>query len=200
MQKIWNSKYQNNDYLYGLQPDTFLKENLSLIKKGGNVISLGEGEGRNALLLAKEGFETEALDLSDVGLKKLLKKSEEEELFITLRHTFFKYWKPLKEYDAVVSILFHLPKEEQKELFEKSFQALKKGGVFIGEFLSDKEINRENNLFCEGEEGYSLIEVYELLQSFTCKSLKISEEIVNLNAGARYQAEASLLRIVFQKI
>ena len=200
MQTIWNSKYQQNDYLYGSQPDTFLKENLSLIKKGGSVISLGEGEGRNALLLAKEGFETEALDLSDVGLKKLLKKSEEEELFITLRHTFFEYWKPLKEYDGVVSILFHLPKTRQRELFEKSFHTLKKGGVFIGEFLSDKEINRKNGLFCEGEDGYSLIEVYELLQSFTCKSLKISEEIVNLNAGVRYQAEASLLRIIFQKI
>lgn len=74
MQEIWNKKFEREDFLYGEEPNAFIRDNTSFLKPKSRVICLGEGEGRNALYLAKHGFRTEALDASDVGLQKLQKK------------------------------------------------------------------------------------------------------------------------------
>ncbi len=54
-QLSWDDRYSDADYVYGTEPNSFLVEHAS--KLCGPVLSLAEGEGRNAVYLATLGLE-----------------------------------------------------------------------------------------------------------------------------------------------
>ena len=66
---MWNDRYNTDDYAYGKTPNAFLAERFAAIPRG-RVLSLAEGEGRNAVFLAKQGYAVTAVDGSAVGLAK----------------------------------------------------------------------------------------------------------------------------------
>lgn len=199
MQEIWNNKFSRDGFLYGEEVNNFIKENSHLLEKNATVLCLGEGEGRNAIYLAKKGLHVEALDASDVGLKKLQKKSLEENVAITIRHTLLENWQPAKKYDAIISTFTHLPRPTQKEMFIKCIDALKENGYFIAEFFSIDQINflsggpKDTNLL------YQIDDLYKLLTSLPCTIHKLSQEIVTLQEGKGHNGEASVVRIVLQR-
>ena len=57
---FWNSRYAEQNFAYGTQPNTFLKEQLENVKSG-RALFLGEGEGRNAVYASKIGCGTRTL-------------------------------------------------------------------------------------------------------------------------------------------
>ena len=77
-EKMWNEKYDPSlGFAYGVLPNDFLRACEPKIKRNANIISLGEGEGRNALFLAQQGHSVHCLDLSEVGLKKARKLADD---------------------------------------------------------------------------------------------------------------------------
>jgi len=199
MQELWNKKFSRDGFLYGEEPNSFIKENSYLFEKNSKVLCLGEGEGRNALFLAKKGLHVEALDASDVGLKKLQKRALEESVAITIRHTLLENWQALHKYDAIISSFMHLNRDEQKDMFIKSIGALKENGYFVAEFFSVDQINflsggpKDTNLL------YELSELYELFSTLPCTIHKLSQEIVELNEGNGHKGEASVIRIILKR-
>lgn len=69
---MWDERYSAEEYAYGTTPNEFLVEKVGCIPKG-KVLSLAEGEGRNAVFLAKQGYAVTAVDASLVGLNKAKK-------------------------------------------------------------------------------------------------------------------------------
>ena len=53
---MWNERYSNSEFVYGTEANDFLKEQFRQIPAGGRVLCLAEGEGRNAVFLAEQGF------------------------------------------------------------------------------------------------------------------------------------------------
>ena len=45
----WDQRYGTPEYVYGTQPNDFLREQASALPARGRVLCLGEGEGRNAV-------------------------------------------------------------------------------------------------------------------------------------------------------
>lgn len=45
---MWNQRYSEEGFAYGTEPNDFLKAKYTHIPKGGRVLCLAEGEGRNA--------------------------------------------------------------------------------------------------------------------------------------------------------
>jgi SAM-dependent methyltransferase len=69
----WDARYAEKGFAYGELPNDFLKSAFSdkpPSPVGGRAISLCEGEGRNAVFLAQQGYEVTAVDFSEVGLQK----------------------------------------------------------------------------------------------------------------------------------
>jgi SAM-dependent methyltransferase len=199
MQELWNTKFSRDGFLYGTKPNSFIQKNSHLIEKKSRILCLGEGEGRNAIFLAKRGLQVEALDASDIGLKKLQQRALEEDIAITVRHTLIENWQPAKKYGAIISSFMHLSKEEQKDMFIKSIDALKENGFFIAEFFSVDQINflsggpKDTNIL------YQLDELYALFSTLPCTIHKLSQEIVELNEGNGHNGEASVIRIILKR-
>ncbi|WP_067178361.1 bifunctional 2-polyprenyl-6-hydroxyphenol methylase/3-demethylubiquinol 3-O-methyltransferase UbiG [Sulfurospirillum sp. UCH001] len=200
MQAFWNAKFYTKDFIYGEAPNNFVKENIELLVNTKKVMCLGEGEGRNAIYLADKGMEVEALDISDVALKKLRRRAKESYLFIKTRHTLFEYWQPDTHYDAVVCTYLHLPKHNQKMLFEKALMALNTNGYFIAELFSESQIHFSSGGPKNIALLYDLNDILDIVKTLPCKIIKLAQEVIVLNEGDKHVGRASVIRIILQKL
>ena len=200
MQAFWNAKFYTKDFIYGEAPNNFVKENIELLVNTKKVMCLGEGEGRNAIYLADKGMEVEALDISDVALKKLRRRAKERYLFIKTRHTLFEYWQPDTHYDAVVCTYLHLPKHNQKMLFEKALMALNPNGYFIAELFSESQIHFSSGGPKNIALLYDLNDILDIVKTLPCKIIKLAQEVIVLNEGDKHVGRASVIRIILQKL
>src|SRR5208282_2622315 len=65
----WDARYAEPEFAYGTEPNDFLAQAAAAIPPGP-VLSLAEGQGRNAVWLAGRGYAVEAVDASAVGLAR----------------------------------------------------------------------------------------------------------------------------------
>jgi len=198
MKDLWNKKFSGDGLLYGESANNFIKENFTHIKEDGDILCLGEGEGRNAIFLAKNGLHVEALDASDIGLAKLEKRARENSLKITTHLCLFDEFENQKLYDGVICSYMHLLKSEQGYMFAKITKLLKKDGFFIAEFFSTKQLNFQSGGPKNKDLLYDLKYVADILSNLPYKIYKLSQEITYLNEGHGHNGEASVIRIILQ--
>lgn len=196
-QEFWNGKFSKADYFYGTKANEFLVLNISLLKNHKKLLCLGEGEGRNAIFFAKNGFEVSAIDASNLGLEKLQNRAIEEKLDIKTVCMDLNDWTVLEKYDVIVVSYLHMFRNEREELFKKIEDSLNSNGYFIGEFFSTKQLEFNSG----GPKDLDLLYAIEDFQNYfnLCKK-NITEEIVVLDEGIGHQGEACVIRVVIQKI
>ena len=137
---MWDERYSAEEYAYGTNPNNFLEANVSSIPKG-QVLSLAEGEGRNAVFLAKQGYSVTAVDSSLVGLNKARKLAEENGVIVEFIHTdLAEYDLGENKWDGIVSIFCPLPSSIRKQLHKKVEAALKRNGVFLLEAYTPAQL------------------------------------------------------------
>ena len=137
---MWNERYSTEEYVYGTMPNDFLFETSRFIK-GPDVLCLAEGEGRNAVYLAREGFDVFAVDASAVGLEKAENLADESYVNINTQVAdLADYEITPNGWDGIVSIFCHLPPAIRKALHRKVVAGLKPGGVFILEAYRPKQL------------------------------------------------------------
>lgn len=82
---MWNQRYSDDDYAYGTEPNDFLVSMSKQLSKG-KMLCIGEGEGRNAVWLAQQGYEVTAVDSSEIGLHKAEKLAKSRGVNIKTVH------------------------------------------------------------------------------------------------------------------
>ncbi|NNN05920.1 MAG: class I SAM-dependent methyltransferase [Elusimicrobia bacterium] len=139
----WNERYGGADYYYGVEPNDFLREHAAAIRPGGRVLCLAEGEGRNAVHLARQGLDVTAVDGSQAGLDKLARLAAERGVkAAAVRADLADYRIEPGFWDAIVSIWCHVPEELRRTLHRDCVAGLKPGGVFILEAYRPAQIGR----------------------------------------------------------
>jgi SAM-dependent methyltransferase len=137
---MWDERYSAKEYAYGTNPNKFLEENVNQIPKG-NVLSLAEGKGRNAIFLAKRGYSVTAVDASLVGLNKARKLAEENGVVVEFIHAdLADYDLGENKWDGIVSIFCPLPSSLRKQLYKKVEAGLKRNGVFLLEAYTPDQL------------------------------------------------------------
>jgi tellurite methyltransferase len=68
----WAHAYSHtpDSYVWGTAPSTFARRIAPLVERGGRVLELGCGEGRDSVFFASRGFDVTAIELSAAGLRK----------------------------------------------------------------------------------------------------------------------------------
>jgi SAM-dependent methyltransferase len=127
----WETKYNTEDYLFGKCPNRFLVENLPAIPKG-NALSLGEGEGRNAVFLAQQGWQVTSVDLAQSAIAKARKLAREAGVNVTAIHADLNDFVIAPgAWDLIVCFFVHLPPEERASLHRRVVNGLKPGGAYL---------------------------------------------------------------------
>lgn len=136
---MWDERYKLPGYAYGTEQNDFLKENFAVLPKG-KVLCLAEGEGRNAVFLAKQGYQVTAVDSSIVGLQKAENLASKHSVFIECVHTdLCEFELGDNQWEGIVSIFCPLLTELRVAVHTKVAKALKSGGVFLAEAYPPKQ-------------------------------------------------------------
>ena len=129
---FWDTRYEAEDYVYGLSANDFLNNNISLFKQGSRVLSIAEGEGRNAVHLAKRHCSVTAIDFSATAKNKALNLAEKSGVSIEYKLAdLYSFDMGTSDWDAIVSIFCHPPRHERPMLYRHIQSALRDDGLFL---------------------------------------------------------------------
>ncbi|VAW63874.1 Tellurite resistance protein TehB [hydrothermal vent metagenome] len=138
---MWDERYSAEHYIYGTEPNEFLLQNINEIPAGGEVLCLADGEGRNSVFLAKQGYSVTAIDSSIEGIKKARRLADKHNVNITFIHQDLENYEPgINHWHGIVSIFCHLPLEIRQPLHQKIVNSLKNNGVLILEAYTPEQI------------------------------------------------------------
>ncbi len=139
---MWDQRYAEPGFAYGTDPNDFLRERAARFPPRGRVLSVAEGEGRNAVFLAGFGHSVTAVDQSAVGLAKAARLAAERKVALETRQadlTSFDVGNAV--WDGIVSIWAHLPAEARRIFHRRCVAALKPNGVFLLEAYSPRQLS-----------------------------------------------------------
>lgn len=137
---VWDEEYSVDEYVYGTSPNDFLLNMTGKLKKG-RVLCLAEGEGRNAVHLAMNGFVATAVDSSRVGLGKAERLAKYNSVEINIVHAdLADYAIAENEWDSIISISCHLHPDLRKKVHKSIISGLTKGGTFLLEAYTPKQL------------------------------------------------------------
>lgn len=197
MTNSWNEKFSTEDYIYGKEPNDFLVQAVNTIPTG-KVLCIAEGEGRNAVYLATLGFDVTAWDYAQAGLDKTNRLAQEKSVSVeTQLHDLSDVQWEEEQWDAIVHIFGHLPKEVLDRTLTGIKRALKPGGAYISELYTKEQLRYGTG---GPREESMLIEPNELLAQFDgyfVKHFHIGE--VNREEGQLHTGTAHVVQSIFQK-
>ncbi len=137
---MWDTRYNTAEYIYGTSPNGYLMEVSARIPKG-QVLSLGEGEGRNAVYLATQGYTVTAVDSSAVGLEKARRLAAQRSTMITtVIADLGEFSIEPGVWDGIISIFCHLPAHLRASLHRKAIAGLRPGGAFVLEAYTPRQL------------------------------------------------------------
>ncbi|MCR4417699.1 MAG: class I SAM-dependent methyltransferase [Ignavibacteria bacterium] len=207
MQDKWNERFSSEEYVYGKEPNIFLKEfyelNPSLFKNP--VLMLGDGEGRNGVYLATRGLDVTSLDYAEMGLRKAKKLAEEKNVDLkTILSDVNEFDFGKEKWGTIVLIFLHLTKDERKNLYSKIKDALLPDGLFFMEVFSVDQLNYNSGGPSLPELLYTKEELEkEFKKPFDGYRFEIiisEQKVVLLHEGKLHEGEGSVVRFVCKKV
>lgn len=128
---MWDQRYAESELAYGDRPNAFLVEQVALLTPG-SCLCLAEGQGRNAVWLAQQGFSVTAMDQSPVGLARAMEFAAERGVpLVTEAGDLTDYDLGTERWDSIVSIWAHVPPALRRDVHRRVVAALKPGGAFL---------------------------------------------------------------------
>jgi SAM-dependent methyltransferase len=155
----WNERRWDGGFEpFPENPSAWLVEHRELLAGGGRALDVACGDGRNALFLARLGFEVDAIDVSDVAIDALRVAAVDRALPIQPRVVDLEHGPlPQDEYDAVVSFNYL-----QRDLFGQLERALRPGGLLLFQTFGRAAIDELG----EGFNPAYVLDCNELLRAF----------------------------------
>lgn len=134
---FWDKKYETEAYIFGKEPVGFLREHIDLLPRG-KALDIAMGEGRNAVFLAKNGFNVDGCDISEIAVKKAMDLAKENNVKVRAFVADLETYKlPQNTYD-VIACFYYL----QRDLVPQLKEALKPGGMIIYETYTIENLER----------------------------------------------------------
>jgi trans-aconitate methyltransferase len=197
--EFWNDRFGREGYFYGVTPNLYLKSHIDTLAASQNLLFLGEGEGRNAVYAAKLGHNVTALDASEIGLAKTAMLAQQYDVTISLIHTDLEWWKPECTYDAIMCSFLHLPEPLRSEVFAKTLEHLRSGGIFAGEFFSIHQMPRTTGGPKDEDLLYTVDALQKIVQKLPCSIIELVELDTHLQEGSGHNGLASVVRLAVTK-
>ena len=195
---FWDQRFQAADFLYGTRPNAFLVDQAYRLAPGQNVLAVADGEGRNGVWLATQGYKVVTVDASPRGLQKSAKLALDNGVSLTTICADLRTWDwPQQAYDAVVSIYFHMWPDDRRMIHPRLLTALRPGGVLILEaFHPEHQAYRTYG----PKDPATLYAVEDLAADFAGAEIEILEPaVVTLDEGKGHHGEAAVVRMVARR-
>lgn len=196
-QPTWDERYGGADYVYGTEPNDFLRGQIENLPPG-RVLCVAEGEGRNAVFLAEHGFTVTAIDQSAVGLAKAKHLAAERGVQIeTVVTDLADFSIEPNSWDAIVSIFAHTPPPVRRHVHSEAIRGLKPGGAFLLEAYRPEQLEYKTG----GPPVVEMMMTLELLRAeLPGLDVEYAQETVrDVNEGKLHTGQGAVVQLLARK-
>jgi cyclopropane fatty-acyl-phospholipid synthase-like methyltransferase len=195
----WRQRYMAPGYLFGTEPNAFLKLQAHLLQKGQTALAIADGEGRNGVFLAEQGLDVLSLDFSDVAQDKARALAKSRGVSLRTEQVDMTAWNwTLETFDVVVGIFIQFAKPAQRAaMFAGIKKTLKVGGLLLLQGYGLKQLDYKTGGPSEPERLYTRALLEESFGDFS--SLDISEHDSVIKEGDHHVGLSSLVDLVARK-
>lgn len=195
----YDSLYSAEKNVFGNGEPAPAVQKLPTYIKEGSVLDLGGGEGRNALYLAKQGFQVSVYDISKVGIERLKETATVQGLKIETRIVDITSEEIDGLFDAVVNtfVLHHINQVDALKLITDAQNHTKAGGVHVINTFSKQgdlyERNKKSSRFYPDKK--TLGELYQEWNIEEISEYKITTHARHKNGDRMENQVLSLIAI-----
>jgi len=196
---MWEDRFNRPDYLFGTAPSQFLTRRATWFPSGLSVLSIAEGEGRNAVWLAQQGLHVTGVEYAPSAVAKAQKLAHEAGVAPTfVQADVFEWEWPEAAFDIVLGIFIQfVGPEARRELFGKMQSAARPGGLMMLHGYTPKQLDygtggpkSEENLYTEDR----LRELFQGWDIALCEGYE-----ADLDEGEGHSGRSALIDFIARK-
>lgn len=127
----WDRRYETSELVWTAVPNRFVVEEVQGMRPG-RALDLAAGEGRNAVWLAEQGWQSTAVDFSAVGLAKAAALAVSRGVSVNLVTADLRDYRPEPAaYDLVLIAYLHLSAAEFARVLHRAVAAVVPSGTLL---------------------------------------------------------------------
>lgn len=194
MKSFWDERFDRDEYVYGTEPNEFVASVFQHIPKG-KVLCLCEGEGRNAVFLARQGYDVTAVDASSVGLEKAKRLAAEHGVTIkTVVADLDDFRIEPDTWNGIIATFCHMPVELRQKVHAQCVSGLAPNGVIILEAFTPEQLNYKTG----GPQSLALLMTLDdLKKELDGLTFKIAQEmVIDRKAGLFHTGLAAVVHVL----
>jgi hypothetical protein len=195
----WNERYAEKGFVYGTRPNVWLEENVGEFADGANIVCLADGEGRNGVWLAQQGFDVTSVDKSEIGITKADALASERGVELQTVVANLGEWDLGHEkWGGIVSIFAHMPGDLREDLHRRAVDALAPGGVFLLEAYTPRQLEGDGR----GGPPVADLMMYVSLLERELEGLEfdvLTETTYTIDEGEHHSGDAHVVRVIARK-
>ena len=186
---IYNKYYQTQD-LFG-EPYKELIEFFRTLESRAAVLDIGCGQGRNALALAKLGYEVTGIDSSDLGIHQMVEAAKKYNLKVQGEVADIYTFNSYADYEILLfDSMFHFLKQDYKkeeQLIQKIYSSVKTSTLLI---------------FCIQNLGNKVKILHQIFKAYADVEQKLVQDIsyTYIDQKTGHQSVTPYQIIVYQKM
>ncbi|MCF3972467.1 class I SAM-dependent methyltransferase [Paracoccus salsus] len=195
----WNERFGDESYHYGEAPATFVKTHMRHLGDAARVLTIAEGEGRNAVWLAAQGYRVTAVEPTEAGRRKALDLAARHAVSIEWRaEDLAEFAWPDEAFDAALGCFFQFAGPEfRARILVGLGRSVRPGGqVFLHGFSTRQMANSSGGPRVEAQ----LWTVPMILASFPgWQVIRAEDHDAILDEGQGHAGLAALIDVIVKK-
>jgi SAM-dependent methyltransferase len=164
----WEARYREKERVFSTKPVPFLRQHVKLLPRG-KALDLAMGEGRNAVFLAKQGFQVTGCDISEVAVHRCQNLAREAGVRVQGFVVDLTTYTIRENYYDVILCFYYL----QRSLIPDIKRGLRPGGMIVYQTCTIDQLQ-----YRRLENPAYLLQYNELLNFFRDFRVLIYREVV----------------------
>src|SRR5699024_5305424 len=196
--EFWDKSFSDEDFVYGERENLFINHVSELIPKHAKVGCFAEGEGRNAVYLAKLGHDVTSYDQSVAGLDKTKALGSQHKVDVeTVEMDVTKESAAENQYDAADMVFGHVPQQDQQLFIVSMIASDKTVGTIIFAEYSYAQMPYQTGGSKSLDMFYNSIDVLHLINDYKCIHFYYGE--AERHEGKRHTGTGHVIQVVVRK-
>jgi cyclopropane fatty-acyl-phospholipid synthase-like methyltransferase len=194
----WETRFGAFGYLFGREPNAFLKAQAHRLRPGQTALSVADGEGRNGVWLAEQGLDVLTIDFSPTALAKARALAQERGVQLHTELTDVTKWRwPKSAFDVIAAIFIAPDPAHRPAFFAHLKGALKPGGLLLMQSYRPEQLNYRTG----GPPEVDRLTTRAILESAfgDLSELDIREHDSVLNEGTAHVGMSALIDLIGRK-
>ncbi len=194
----WEARFDAPGYLFGREPNAFLKAQAGRLRGLKTALTVADGEGRNGVWLAEQGLDVLAIDFSPRALAKARALAAEHRVSLRTELADITRWRwPANAFDVVVAIFISVDVSDRPAFFNNLENTLKPGGLLLMQGYRPEQLQYRTGGPPDAERMYTPAMLQAAFADFT--ELDIREHDSVLNEGTAHVGMSALIDLIGKK-